>query len=124
VFAKLQGRINVASTMKLSVIIPTLDANRLLPACVSRLRAGGVDEVIVSLMAEPNRRHDLGDGVSVISGKPGRGRQIKAGADAASGDWLLFLHADTCLVMAGCDAVHDHISQSSGQGRRLPISAG
>jgi rSAM/selenodomain-associated transferase 2 len=100
----------VASTMKLSVIIPTLDANHLLPACVARLRAGGVDEVIVCDGGTKPPPGDLGDGVTVISGKPGRGRQLKAGAERASGDWLLFLHADTQLGDGWMLAVQDHMA--------------
>lgn len=30
-------------------------------------------------------------------GAPGRGPQLRRGADAAVGDWLLFLHADTVM---------------------------
>ena len=36
-------------------------------------------------------------GAQVIAADPGRGRQLNAGASAASGDTLLFLHADTLL---------------------------
>jgi rSAM/selenodomain-associated transferase 2 len=35
--------------------------------------------------------------VRVIQSTKGRGQQMKAGAQAALGDWLLFLHADTVL---------------------------
>jgi len=35
--------------------------------------------------------------VKTIAADKGRGRQLKDGAEAASGDWLLFLHADTVL---------------------------
>lgn len=36
-------------------------------------------------------------GLKVICTQPGRARQMNQGAAAATGDMLLFLHADTCL---------------------------
>ena len=38
-----------------------------------------------------------GAGAIVLPGTKGRGRQLSAGAKAARGRWLLFLHADTVL---------------------------
>lgn len=35
--------------------------------------------------------------VRIVHSQKGRGHQLKAGAEAAVGDWLLFLHADTVL---------------------------
>jgi glycosyltransferase involved in cell wall biosynthesis len=63
---------------------------------LDRLRlAPGVDEVVVSdggssdgtaaLVRPPHR---------LVRGEPGRGQQLRAGAAAATGDVLLFLHAD------------------------------
>lgn len=37
------------------------------------------------------------EGVSVVSHSTGRARQMNRGADLATGDTLLFLHADTTL---------------------------
>jgi hypothetical protein len=34
----------------------------------------------------------------VVETAPGRGRQLADGAETAAGDWLLVLHADTCLA--------------------------
>jgi glycosyltransferase involved in cell wall biosynthesis len=36
-------------------------------------------------------------GVQVVQTDKGRGAQLNAGAKAATGNWLLFLHADCCL---------------------------
>ncbi len=86
----------------LSVVIPTLDAASDL---VETLRALAADlseikyEVIVAdgcsldstlTVAEVN-------GAKVVSDSCGRGPQLAAGASAAKGKWLLFLHADTRL---------------------------
>ena len=37
-------------------------------------------------------------GARLVQAAQGRGPQLAAGALAATGDWLLFLHADTCLA--------------------------
>ncbi len=87
----------------LSVVIPTLNAAATLDACMAALAparaAGLVGEVLVADGGSGDgtaaRARDLGG--RVISAPRGRGPQLAAGAEAARGDWLLFLHADTCL---------------------------
>jgi rSAM/selenodomain-associated transferase 2 len=87
----------------ISVVIPTLDAAGRLPDCLGALataRASGlVDEVIVadggSADATVAIAESLGD--KIVHAERGRGGQLAAGAEAARGDWLLFLHADTVL---------------------------
>ena len=83
-----------------SVVVPVLgDA----PA-VARLLQGSppdprVETLIVDGGADP-KLDDLTNGrpdVRVLRCRPGRGRQMNAGAAAASGHWLLFLHADSVL---------------------------
>jgi rSAM/selenodomain-associated transferase 2 len=46
-------------------------------------------------------------GARVVAAPRGRGAQLAAGAAAASGDWLLFLHADTRLGPGWAPAVRD-----------------
>lgn len=83
--------------MKLSVVIPTLNAARHLPGAVASL--AGADEIIVadggSGDGTPDLARDLG--LHVVIAERGRGTQLAAGAAAASHPWLLFLHADTRL---------------------------
>jgi len=45
-------------------------------------------------------------GARVVAAPRGRGGQLAAGAAAASGDWLLFLHAD-CRLEAGWESAVD-----------------
>ncbi len=53
----------------------------------------------------------------VIVAARGRGTQLAAGAAAAAGEWLLFLHAD-CLLEAGwAEAVDVFIAQSPAESR-------
>jgi rSAM/selenodomain-associated transferase 2 len=89
--------------MKLSIIIPVRDEEENLAQAISRIRmtaprAGA--EVIVadggSLDKTVELARSLADKVVEV-GRPGRASQMQAGALAASGDLLLFLHADTRL---------------------------
>ena len=83
----------------LSVIIPTLNAAASLPASLASLADGTPGEIIVSDGGSSDGTTDVAAaaGCRVFAGARGRGAQLKAGADAARGDWFLFLHADTCL---------------------------
>ena len=84
----------------LSVIIPVFnEADRASRAVENWLESGIVGEVIIadggSLDGTPDFARAAG--AQVIKTPRGRGRQMAAGAGAAVGDWLLFVHADTCL---------------------------
>ena len=84
-----------------SVVIPTLDAAPLLPGTLASLGLigpGGI-EVIVADGRSLDATRDVAraHGAQVVEAPRGRGRQLAAGARAASGEWLLFLHADTAL---------------------------
>jgi rSAM/selenodomain-associated transferase 2 len=84
--------------VKLSVIIPTLNEARQLPETLRRLAAvRGVDEVIVSDGGSTDSTREIATaaGATMVTGPAGRGCQCRAGAWAAGGDALLFLHADT-----------------------------
>ncbi|MGE0847798.1 MAG: TIGR04283 family arsenosugar biosynthesis glycosyltransferase [Flavobacteriaceae bacterium] len=87
----------------LSVVIPTLDAAKTLPACLTALYepaiAGAVRQVVVSDGGSSDTTLAVAEnaGCDILRGDRGRGRQLAAGAEAARADWLLFLHADTVL---------------------------
>lgn len=87
----------------LSVIVPTLNAGaqlqRSLPPLASMEALGLVCELVIS--DGGSRDHTLAiaeaAGARVVHAPRGRARQLQAGAEAARGSWLLFLHADTAL---------------------------
>jgi rSAM/selenodomain-associated transferase 2 len=86
---------------KLSIIIPALDEGEQIAAMLDRLadlRQLGVEVIVVdggSRDATVQRARLRAD--CVISAPRGRALQMNAGAARASGDVLLFLHADTRL---------------------------
>jgi rSAM/selenodomain-associated transferase 2 len=87
--------------VKLSVVIPTLEEAAGIEACLQALAPlrGRGHEVIVadggSRDATPEIARALCD--RVVTAPRGRAMQMNAGAAAASGDVLVFLHADTTL---------------------------
>src|ERR1700681_2843368 len=81
----------------LSVVIPALNAATSLPATLASV--SGADEVVVVDGGSDDGTPDLADslGARVLTASRGRGAQLSAGVAAARGEWLLLLHADTCL---------------------------
>lgn len=88
----------------LSIVIPTLHAASTLPATLGSLAEAawsGLDPEIVVAdggSADATVAMARAGGARVIAAPRGRGSQLAAGAAAARGDWLLFLHADTRLA--------------------------
>jgi rSAM/selenodomain-associated transferase 2 len=101
--------------MSLSAVIPTLNAARELPACITGLR-GVPKEVIIadggSTDGTPAVAADLG--ARVVTAARGRGSQLAAGVVASRGEWLLLLHADTRLDPAWVTAAQRHMRLHPG----------
>ncbi len=101
-----RGGRNPRAVTKVSVVIPTLNEVSSLESVIVPLRGVPGVEVIVadggSCDGTPEKAAALG--AQVISSRPGRARQMNAGAASASGDVLLFLHADTRV--AAKDVTH------------------
>ena len=87
----------------ISVIVPTDNAERLLPRCFDSLIAGAVRgvvrEVIVTDAGSSDGTLAIADaaGAHVVHSRKNRGAQLADGAATAKGDWLLFLHPETAL---------------------------
>ena len=90
-----------AVTADLSVIIPTLDAAATLGATLDALtgEAAPLREIIVADGGSRDATLNIaaGHGANFVAVPRGRGRQLARGAEAATGLWYLFLHADTVL---------------------------
>jgi rSAM/selenodomain-associated transferase 2/rSAM/selenodomain-associated transferase 1 len=84
---------------RVSVIIPALNEEHNIAATLRAVGQSPCHEVIVvdggSTDATVPRAREAG--VNVLTSKPGRARQMNAGAAAAEGGSLLFVHADTLL---------------------------
>lgn len=98
---------------RLSVVIPTLDEARHLPGLLRDLRALGEGvEVVVSDGGSGDGTVAVGrrTGARVIRAARGRGAQLRSGAEAASGPWLLFLHADSRVGPSAARAIDDFLA--------------
>jgi len=93
----------------ISVIIPTINAERLLPRCFDSLIpaavSGVVREVIVADGGSSDATLMIADaaGAHIVHSRANRGVQMADGARMAKGDWLLFLRPETALE-SGWDA--------------------
>ncbi|NNE53156.1 MAG: glycosyltransferase [Sulfitobacter sp.] len=106
----------------ISIIIPTLNAAEALPRCLEALmeglEAGLVRELIVVDAGSRDATGAIAQawGGEVLAAGASRGAQLAQGCAAARGDWLLVLHADTCLAPGWGDVVRQHIKESDRAG--------
>ena len=85
--------------MNISVIVPVLNEEKSIAATLEALLPLTPYEVIVVDGGSSDRTREIAARfpVKIISSEHGRARQMNRGAREASGDVLLFLHADTRL---------------------------
>jgi len=109
--------------MCISVIIPALDEEAQIAAAVASAHASGVREVIVvdggssdATVRIAERHADV-----VLSASRGRAVQMNAGARAARGNVLLFLHADTRLPRGFAAAVLVALGDPATVGGRFDV---
>ncbi|WOD41214.1 TIGR04283 family arsenosugar biosynthesis glycosyltransferase [Nodosilinea sp. E11] len=101
----------VSPPAPISIVIPTLNEVEQLPTVLAAIPTG--IEVVVVDGGSTDRTDALANalGVRVIASPPGRSRQLNRGAAAATGDILLFLHADTRLPEGFDQAIRQTLAQ-------------
>jgi len=98
--------------MLISVIIPTFNEAENMHALLASLSSqtpvpqiiiadGGSSDATLKIAAEFE--------VQIVRSDKGRGQQLKAGAEQARGDILLFLHADCKFSKDGLAAIQNHL---------------
>lgn len=99
---------------RISIIIPTLNEAASITATLEHIRNRPNVEVIVADGGSNDQTTELARaaGATVVHSNQGRGKQMNAGAALASGEVLLFLHADTKLP----DDFADHVWQTLREG--------
>jgi rSAM/selenodomain-associated transferase 2 len=85
-----------------SIIIPVLDETAEINRLIARLKALEGEKASEIIVVDGNPEENTlkmieNDHIRRLSSTPGRARQMNAGAAAATGDILIFLHADTWL---------------------------
>lgn len=111
----------------ISVVIPTLNAERQLPRCFDSLILpavrGVVREVIVADGGSSDATVTIADGAGAHIVQAGRRRaaQLAAGADAARSDWILFLHPETALEPGWEVEVESFLQQASPERPRAAV---
>jgi rSAM/selenodomain-associated transferase 2 len=113
----------------LSVVIPVLNAERALPACLAALmeglEAGVIRELVISDGGSTDTSLQIADevGAIVVSGPPSRGGQLRRGVAASQGEWVLLLHADTVLDSGWSEVVLTHMQTGRAGYFRLGFRA-
>lgn len=103
-----------------SIIIPALNAAGDLPLCLESLlpglEAGLIREVIVSDGGSTDATRAIAGatGAVLVDGAPGRAKQLRAGVEAARGEWFLFLHPETALSRDWPERVGAHLDTRPG----------
>lgn len=114
----------------ISVIIPTLNAERHLGACLTALmpglEAGLIRELVVSDGGSDDATVEIAKawGAEVVQGPASRGGQLARGCAAAKGSWLLVLHADTVLSPGWVGPAVAHLGSERAGWFRLAFAKG
>lgn len=101
----------------LSIVIPTLDSAARLATTLAPLAASREIVVADGGSRDATAAIAVHHGARLLPAPLGRGPQLAAGARAARGDWLLFLHADTVLGAGWAEEAARFMAAPANAGR-------
>jgi len=104
----------------ISAVVPTLNAAEYLPGCLAALSGSPLlHQIVVADGGSGDGTVAIAEaaGARVIAATRGRGPQLAAGAAAASGEWLLFLHADCRLSPGWEEAIERFVAAPDAAAR-------
>lgn len=111
---------------RLSVVIPTLEEEATVRGAVRSAFRAGADEVVVSDGGSRDATAAMAEaaGALLVRSPRGRGLQLNAGARAASGDILCFLHSDARLPRSAGNEIRAALADPTVVGGNFRIHFG
>ncbi len=113
---------------RLSIVVPVLNEAEAIPEhlnALAPLRAGGTEVIVVDGGSQDDTVARAASGADrVLAAERGRAAQMNAGARAATGDIILFLHADTRLPPHADALVRDALAKENGLWGRFDVRIG
>ncbi|MGB7948756.1 MAG: TIGR04283 family arsenosugar biosynthesis glycosyltransferase [Candidatus Binatia bacterium] len=109
--------------MRISIVIPVLNEEKHITATVAALPRSQPHELVIVDGGSSDRTAEICNrlGATVLVSSRGRARQMNFGARRASGDVLLFLHADTRLPDSAFDDIQQALSNPQCVGGRFDV---
>ena len=110
--------------MRVSIIIPVLNEERVILQTLESVACLGPDEIIVVDGGSTDGTRELIEAkrIPVVAAGRGRARQMNEGAKRAQGEVLLFLHADTELPPSALEDVRGALMDPRYVGGRFDIA--
>ena len=104
------------------MIVPVLNEERTIGALLDSLTDSGADELLVADGGSVDRTPEIASrSARVIHSERGRAAQMNAAAGCASGDILLFLHADTRLGATSLGVIREVMADPALVGGNFDI---